>query len=122
MNGIEFQFSSVLRVQETALTSQFLRPFYESASALVDSGVRELVIDLSDVDHIDSASLGCLMDICKAMSDQNGVVKLIGLQERVRMFAVLAGLTRFIGVPVEEGIVLQNLEAFSAIRAKGNQR
>jgi anti-anti-sigma factor len=119
---MEFQFSSTLRVQENELTARYLRPFYQSASALVDSGVRELVIDLSDVDYIDSASVGCLMDICKAMADQNGVVKLIGLQERVRMLAVLAGLTRFIGVPVEEGIALQNLEALATLRAKGNQR
>ena len=119
---MEFQFSSVLRVQENELTSQFLRPFYRSASALVDSGVRELVIDLSNVDHIDSASVGCLMDICKAMSDQNGVVKLVGLQERVRVFAVLAGLTRYIGVQVDKGIALENLDAFAAIRRKGNQR
>ena len=122
MNGIEFQFSSVLRVQETALTCRFLRPFYESASALVDSGVRELVIDLSDVDTIDSASLGCLMDICRTMSRQNGVVKLVGLQERVRVFAIMAGLTRFIGVPVEKGIDLKYLDAFTTIRQKGNQR
>ena len=121
MKSIEFRFSSVLRVQEAALTSQFLRPFYQSAAALVDSGVRELVIDLSEVHTIDSASLGCLMDICKTMSRQNGVVKLIGLKERVRAFATMAGLTRFIGVPVEEGIDLKYLDAFTTIRRKGNQ-
>jgi anti-anti-sigma factor len=92
---------------------------YKSASALAESGVRELVIDLSDVTHMDSASLGCLMDICRVMSEHNGVVKLVGLQERVQTLAFMAGLTRFIGVPGEDGIHLENLEPRTAVRKKG---
>lgn len=119
MNKSPIQSTGLLRVTTRELTSRCLRPFYESASALADSGVRELVIDLSDVTYMDSASLGCLMDICRVMSEHNGVVKLVGLQDRVQTLASMAGLTRFIGIPGEDGIQLRHLEPFTGARKKG---
>lgn len=119
MNTTPIQSAGFVRVTAKELTSRSLRPFYKSASVLAESGVRELVIDLSDVTYMDSASLGCLMDICRVMSEHNGVVKLVGLQERVQTLALMAGLTRYIGVPGEDGIYLRNLEPFAAVRKKG---
>jgi anti-anti-sigma factor len=92
------QSYGVLRVRKEKLTFPFLRTFYDSSSAFIESGVRELVIDLSDVHTIDSASLGCLMDVCRIMSEVNGEVKLVGLQERVRAVVTMVGMTRYIEV------------------------
>jgi anti-anti-sigma factor len=86
------------------------------------SGVCELVIDLSAVTYMDSASLGCLMDICRVMSTQNGVVKLVGLHERLETLAFVAGLTRFIGVSGDDGIHLRNLAPFAIVREKGTRQ
>jgi len=62
------------------------------------------------------------MDICRSMSDHNGVVKLIGLQERVRTFATVAGLTRHIEVPDNKESYLKNLDPFTVVCRKGIQR
>jgi anti-anti-sigma factor len=101
MHNSDIQSCGVLRVRKEKLTFPSLRTFYESSSALIESGVRELIIDLSDVTYIDSASLGCLMDVCRTMSNANGVVKLIGLQERVQALATLAGMTPHMEGPEE---------------------
>ena len=99
MHNKHIRSCGVLRVKKEKLTFPFLRGFYESSSALIESGVRKLIIDLSDVTYIDTASLGCLMDVCRTMSSVNGEVKLIGLQERVRALATLAGMTRHMEEP-----------------------
>jgi anti-anti-sigma factor len=88
----------ILKVRREKLTFPFLRTFYESSSALIEAGVRELVIDLADVQYIDSASLGCLMDVCRAISDVNGEVKLVGLREPVRTVVTMVGMKRHIEV------------------------
>lgn len=41
-----------------------------------------MVVNLTDVSYLDGASLGCLMDIYRRLSEQKGTVKLVGLQER----------------------------------------
>jgi len=112
----------VLRVRREKLTFPILRTFFEDSTALIESGVRELIIDLSDVVYIDSASLGCLMDICRNMSYHNGVVKLIGLQERVRTFATMAGLTRHVETPDNKESYLKNLDPLTVVCEKGFQR
>jgi anti-anti-sigma factor len=118
---MDIQVCGILRVERRDLTYPFLWTFYESSSALIESGVRELVIDLSDVTYVDSASLGCLMDICRIMSDVNGVVKLIGLQEPVRAIITLVGLTRHIEVP-NKGSCPKNLDPFTLAQKKGIRR
>jgi anti-anti-sigma factor len=82
----------IVRVKERELTYPLLADFYARATALIDSGARELVINLSQVRYLDSASLGCLMDISRNISARNGMVKLVGLQDRVAALASMVGL------------------------------
>ncbi len=79
-----------------------LRTFYASSTALIDSGTRELVLNLSEVRSIDSASLGCLMDIAHHMAQHQGSVKLVGMQNRVASLATMVGLTRRIAAFADE--------------------
>lgn len=58
---------------------------------LVDSGVNKLVVDLSAVDHVDSAALGVLVGIAGALRANSGELKAAGLQRRV---AEVFGITR----------------------------
>ena len=122
MRSSDIQSSSLLRVTRKELTFPFLSSFYENATALIDCGVGELTIDFSDVVYIDSASLGCLMDICRIMSDRNGVVELVGLHERVRAVVTMAGLSRYIGLSGEKGINRKHRDPQTTIREKGIPR
>jgi anti-anti-sigma factor len=96
--------TSTVRVKEKELTYPLLHTFFNSAEALIDSGTRDLVINLSAVAYLDSAALGCLMDIFHHMSAHDGTVKLEGMQERVQTLATMVGLTQRVVVVREEDL------------------
>ncbi len=99
---------NVVRVKKERLIYPDLRTFSAEISALIEEGTRKLVINLSEVSYMDSASYGCLMDIYRMMSAQNGTVKLVGLQERVGAIGSLVGLTRLIETFREEEKALKS--------------
>ncbi len=99
---------NVVRVKKERLIYPDLRTFSAEISALIEEGTRMLVINLSEVSYMDSASYGCLMDIYRMMSAQNGTVKLVGLQERVGAMGSLVGLTRLIETFREEEKALKS--------------
>lgn len=99
-----FDRTSIVRIRVKELDYQQLHALFDRVSALIDSGTRDLVINLDWVTYLDSASLGCLMDIFHYMSEHGGTVKLVGLQERVRSLATMVGLTRHMEVIGEEEI------------------
>ena len=47
--------------------------------------LRNVVVDLSGVDFIDSAGLGLLIALLKRISERGGDLKIAGLQKKVRM-------------------------------------
>src|SRR6185436_12786413 len=59
----------IVRVKETKLTYPVLSSFFAEVRQLVEDGARKLVIDLEAVSYIDSASIGCLMDIHRLLKD-----------------------------------------------------
>ena len=99
-----FGQTSIVHIREDALEYSQLNTFFNAVLALIDSGTRDLVIDLDGVAYLDSASLGCLMDILHHLSEYGGTVKLVGLQERVRSLVTMVGLTRHMEVVGEQEI------------------
>ena len=53
-----------------------LSTFFSEVRQQVEAGSRKMVIDLSAVSYIDSASIGCLMDIHRLLQEKSGAVKL----------------------------------------------
>ena len=98
----------VVRVKEEKLVFPILSSFFAKVSALIEAGDTKLVIDLSEVSYIDSASIGCLMDIYRMMGDRSGVVKLVGLQERVETMVSLTGLHNLVEIFREEKSALES--------------
>lgn len=96
----------IVRIQEDKLVYTKLSDFLGQVTGLVESGTRKLVIDFSAVRYVDSASIGCLMNIYRLLSDQEGVVKLVGLQERVKTMVSMTGLQNLIEVYGEESAAL----------------
>ncbi len=88
----------VLRVKEGRLVYPAGTNLSAEVSALIDAGSRKLVIDLSEISYIDSPSVGCLADIYRMMSERSGMLKLIGLQERVEKMVSLVGLSTLVEV------------------------
>ena len=102
---------SILRVKEAKLTYPNLSAFLAEVRRLVEEGTRKLVIDLQQVSYVDSASIGCLMDIRRLLQEQGGLLKLSGLQPRVETMISMTGVNRIIDVHREEAAAVK---AFAA--------
>ena len=54
---------SIVRVGETRMMYPLLSDFSSAVTGLVAGGRKEILIDLSPVTYVDSATIGCLMDL-----------------------------------------------------------
>lgn len=102
---------TVVRVQEAKLTYPVLSSFFSEVRQRVEGGARKLVIDLAAVSYLDSASIGCLMDIHRLLQEKGGAVRLSGLQPRVETMISMTGVHKIVPLHREEE---DALAAFSA--------
>ena len=109
----------IVRVKEAKLTYPNLSAFFAEVRQLVEGGTRKLIIDLSAVTYIDSASIGCLMDIYRLMQDRGGAVKLAGVQPRVETMISMTGVHKLIDLHREEGAAIQAFGPAGGGRKKG---
>ena len=109
----------VVRVQESRLTYPVLSSFFARVRQLVEEGARSLVIDLQPVSYIDSASIGCLMDVHRLLQDKGGVLRLSGLQPRVETMISMTGVHKIIDLFRDEAEAVQAFQGKSG-RGKGN--
>ena len=107
----------IVRVKEPKLTYPNLAPFFAEVRQLVEDGARKVVIDLAAVGYIDSASIGCLMDVRRLLTEQGGLLKLSGLQPRVETMISMTGVNKIIDIHREEA---QALAAFAEGEGKGH--
>src|SRR5262245_48296365 len=93
---------SVVRVLEPKLTYPILAGFFAEVQRRVEAGSRKVLIDLQAVSYIDSASIGCLMDIHRLLQEKAGALKLAGLQPRVETMISMTGVHKIIALHREE--------------------
>ena len=93
---------SVVRVGETRLTYPILSDFSSAVSGLISAGKRDIVIDLAPVTYVDSATIGCLMDLYKKVHGAGGHLKLSGVQKRVETMLSMTGAQNFIEIHADE--------------------
>jgi anti-anti-sigma factor len=89
---------SILRVGETRLMYPVLADFSSAVTMLVAAGHRQILIDLSPVTYVDSAAIGCLMDLYRQVSGAGGRLKLSGVQKRVETMLTMTGAQNFIEI------------------------
>jgi anti-anti-sigma factor len=100
----------VVRVKEAKLTYPVLASFFAEVRQLVEDGSNRLVIDLREVSYIDSASIGCLMDIHRLVQDRAGALKLSGLQPRVETMISMTGVHKIVGLYRDEDEAIRALD------------
>ena len=93
---------SIVRVAEARVMYPMLGDFSGAVSALVAAGRHNIVIDLTPVTYIDSAAIGCLMDLYRQVSTSGGRLKLSGVQKRVETMLTLTGAQNFIEIHADE--------------------
>jgi len=93
---------SIVRVGETRLMYPILADFASAVGALVADGHSNILIDMTRVTYVDSATIGCLMDLYRAISAVGGHLKLSGVQKRVETILTLTGAQHFIEIHADE--------------------
>jgi anti-anti-sigma factor len=93
---------SIVRVAETRLMYPILSDFSSAISGLVAAGKREILIDLSPVTYVDSATIGCLMDLYRQVNSAGGHLKLSGVQKRVETMLTMTGAHNFLEMHPDE--------------------
>ena len=93
---------AILRVGETRLMYPILADFSAAVAALIAAGDTRIVIDLTPVTYVDSATIGCLMDLYRQVSGAGGRLKLSGVQKRVQTMLTMTGAQNFIEIHGDE--------------------
>ena len=96
----------VLRVQESRLTYPILGDFATVAANLIGAGEKRILVDLSPVGYVDSATIGCLMDLYRQAGAAGGTLKLSGVQKRVETMLTMTGAQNFLEVHADEASAL----------------
>jgi anti-anti-sigma factor len=73
-----------------------LSEFSSSVSGELAGGTRKLVIDLGKVEYLDSAAIGCLMDLYRQSTAAGATIKLAAVQRRVETMLTLTGANQFL--------------------------
>ena len=107
---------AVVRVNETRLMYPILSDFASTITSLISGGEKRLLLDLSAVTYVDSATIGCLMDLYRQASAAGGSLKLSGVQKRVETMLSMTGVHKIMEIHREEAAAV---EAFGARKAKG---
>ena len=102
---------SIVRVGESRLMYPILSDFSSAVTGLVGAGHREILIDLSPVTYVDSATIGCLMDLYRQVNNVGGRLKLSGVQKRVETMLTLTGAHNFIEIHADEPSAVKSFGA-----------
>jgi len=93
---------AIVRVGEARLMYPILSDFSTAVTSLVSAGHRNIVIDLTPVTYVDSATIGCLMDLYRQIQGAGGKLKLSGVQKRVETMLTMTGAQNFIEIHPDE--------------------
>jgi anti-anti-sigma factor len=93
---------SIVRVAETRLMYPILSDFSAAVTGLLTAGRRQILIDLTPVTYVDSATIGCLMDLYRQVNSSGGNLKLSGVQKRVETMLTMTGAQNFIEIHADE--------------------
>jgi anti-anti-sigma factor len=93
---------AIVRVGESRLMYPSLGDFSGAVSALISGGSAKVLIDLAQVSYVDSATIGCLMDLYRQATEAGVALKLSGVQSRVRTMLTLTGCHNFLEIHADE--------------------
>ena len=102
---------AVIRVGEARLMYPLLSEFSSAITQLIAAGERRVVVNLSTVGYVDSATIGCLMDLYRQASAAGGSLKLAGVQKRVETMLTMTGAQNFIEVHPDEASAVKSFGA-----------
>jgi len=103
---------AIVRIQESRLMYPLLSEFANTITSLIGSGERKVLLDLSTVTYVDSATIGCLMDLYRQASAAGSVLKLAGVQKRVETMLTMTGAQNFLEIHADEPSAMKSFGAY----------
>ncbi|PYZ92121.1 anti-anti-sigma factor [Salipaludibacillus keqinensis] len=73
----------------------------ETLNPIAEQKNSDLVVDLSEVNYIDSTGLGIFIGVLKATEKSGSTLKLTGLNDRVKRLFEITGLNEVIDIEVD---------------------
>ena len=102
---------SIVRVNEARLMYPLLSEFSGTITSLIGAGERKVLVDLTTVTYVDSATIGCLMDLYRQANAAGGTLKLAGVQKRVETMLTMTGAQNFLEIHADEPSALKSFGA-----------
>ena len=102
---------AVVRVKEARLMYPLLSEFANTVTTLLGNGEKRVLLDLSTVTYVDSATIGCLMDLYRQASAAGGALKLAGVQKRVETMLTMTGAQNFLEIHADEPSAIKSFGA-----------
>jgi anti-sigma B factor antagonist len=99
---------AIVRVSETRLMYPMLADFSTAVSSLIAKGEKKLLIDLTNVTYVDSATIGCFMDLYRQASAAGATLKLGGVQKRVETMLTMTGAQNFLELHPDEASAVRS--------------
>jgi anti-anti-sigma factor len=100
---------SVVSVVEPQMVYEKLEAIQQQVGELIQAGARRVVLNLSAVRMMDSSGVGLLMELNRKLDQQGGVLRLAGIQPRIRSLLALTRLDRVIEVHDDEAEAVASL-------------
>jgi len=97
----------VMAVHEPRLTFPILGDFASAVTSHINQGETRILVDLTPVSYVDSATIGCLMDLYRQASAAGGAFKLSGVQKRVETMLTMTGAQNFLEVHADQASALR---------------
>jgi anti-sigma B factor antagonist len=85
----------IVHAAPARLMHPWLSEFALSVTGQLSGGETKLVIDFGKVEYLDSAAVGCLMDLYRQASHAGATLKLAAVQSRVETMLTLVGANQF---------------------------
>ena len=86
---------AIVHAEPARLVYPSLSGFASLVRGEIGRGSRKIVIDLGQVEYVDSAAIGCLMDLYRQATAAGAIMKLAGVQRRVETMLTLTGVNQF---------------------------
>lgn len=94
--------ATIIRVQTSRVIYPLLPTLVSKTKEAVEGGARSLILDLQAVAYIDSATIGCIMDIYRLAKDHGGGLHILAPQARVETMLSMAGVHKIVPIFREE--------------------
>ena len=102
---------AIVRLDESRLMYPLLADFAGAVTGLLDTGDKKVLLDFTKVTYVDSATIGCLMDLYRQATGKGGALKLAGVQKRVETMLTMTGAHKFLALHADEAAALASFAA-----------